>query len=148
MRVAESLEGVDRLFLDTAPVIYFVEQNPEFIARVEPIFARLDLDIIGVVSAVTISECLVFPIKRGLTSLEQAFEDIFNSDRVNFIVTNREIAKLTAIIRAKYNFQLPDSLQIATAIVSECDAFLTNDIALKKVTEIRAIVASDLEVTS
>ena len=67
---------------------------------------------------------------------------------MNFIVTNREIAKLTAIIRAKYNFQLPDSLQIATAIVSECDAFLTNDVALKKVTEIRAIVISDLEVTS
>ena len=148
MKVDRALEGINRLFLDTAPVIYFVEQNPEFITRVEPIFARLDLDIIGVVSAVTISECLVFPIKRGLTSLEQAFEDIFNSDRVNFIVTNREIAKLTAIIRAKYNFQLPDSLQIATAIVSECDAFLTNDIALKKVTEIRAIVISDLEVTS
>jgi predicted nucleic acid-binding protein len=126
-------------------VVYFVEQNPEFIDRVEPIFARLDLDIIGVVSAVTLAECLVFPIKRGLTDLEQAFEDVVNSERVEFITTDREIAKLTAIIRAKYNFQLPDSIQIATAIASNCDAFLTNDVALKKVTEIRAIVVSKLE---
>jgi predicted nucleic acid-binding protein len=145
MRIEEALTGVNRLFLDTAPVVYFVEQNPEFIDRVEPIFARLDLDIIGVVSAVTLAECLVFPIKRGLTDLEQAFEDVVNSERVEFITTDREIAKLTAIIRAKYNFQLPDSIQIATAIASNCDAFLTNDVALKKVTEIRAIVVSKLE---
>lgn len=146
MKIEESLRGVKRLFLDTAPVVYFVEQNPEFIARVEPIFSRLDLDIIGVVSAITLAECLVFPIKRGLTDLEQAFEEIINSDRVEFIATDRDIAKLTAVIRAKYNFQLPDSIQIATAIVSGCDAFLTNDVALNKVTEIRSIVVNKLEV--
>ncbi|WP_366944838.1 hypothetical protein [Chamaesiphon sp. GL140_3_metabinner_50] len=43
-------------------------------------------------------------------------------------------------------FQLPDSIQIATAIVANCDAFLTNDVALKNVTEIRAIVVCKLEV--
>jgi predicted nucleic acid-binding protein len=146
MKIEEALRGVKRLFLDTAPVVYFVEQNPEFIGRVELIFARLDLDIIGVVSAVTLAECLVFPIKRGLTDLEKAFEEIIDSDRVEFVATDREIAKLTAIIRAKYNFQLPDSIQIATAIVANCDAFLTNDVALSKVTEIRAIVVCKLEV--
>jgi hypothetical protein len=31
-------------------------------------------------------------------------------------------------------------------IESNCDAFLTNDIALRKVTEIRAIVVSELEI--
>jgi predicted nucleic acid-binding protein len=146
MKIEESLRGVNRLFLDTAPVVYFVEQNPEFIARVEPIFDRLDLDIIGVVSAITLAECLVFPIKRGFIDIEKAFEEVFNSDRVEFVATDRKIANLAARIRANYNFQLPDSIQIATAIVSGCDAFLTNDIALRKVTEIRAIVVSELEV--
>jgi predicted nucleic acid-binding protein len=146
MKIEESLRGVKRLFLDTVPVVYFVEQNPEFIARVEPIFNRLDLDIIGVVSAITLAECLVFPIKRGFTDVEKAFEEVFNSDQVEFVATDRKIANLAARIRANYNFQLPDSIQIATAIVSGCDAVLTNDIALRKVTEIRAIVVSELEV--
>ena len=53
MKIDEALNGVRRLFLDTAPVVYFVEQNPEFIDRVEPIFARLDRDIISVVSSIT-----------------------------------------------------------------------------------------------
>jgi predicted nucleic acid-binding protein len=145
MKIEELLRGVKRLFLDTAPVVYFVEQNPEFIARVAPVFDRLDLDIIAVISSITLAECLVFPIKRGFTDLEKAFEEILNSERVEFVATDREIANLAARIRAKYNFQLPDSIQIATAIVSGCDAFLTNDIALRKVTEIRAIVVSELE---
>jgi predicted nucleic acid-binding protein len=146
MKIEDALRGVERLFLDTAPVVYFIEQNPEFIGRVEPIFTRLDLDIVGVVSAITLAECLVFPIKRGFTDLERAFEEIVNSSRVEFVATDREIARRTAIIRAKYNFQLPDSIQIATAIDSNCDAFLTNDVALGKVTEIRAIVVSKLEI--
>jgi hypothetical protein len=104
MKIEESLRGVKRLFLDIAPVVYFVEQNPEFIARVEPIFDRLDLDIIGVVSAITLAECLVFPIKRGFTDLEKAFEEIFNSKRVEFVQTDRKIANLAARIRANYNF--------------------------------------------
>jgi hypothetical protein len=30
MKIEKALKGVKRLFLDTAPVAYFVEQNPEF----------------------------------------------------------------------------------------------------------------------
>ncbi|MEA5567068.1 hypothetical protein [Anabaena sp. UHCC 0399] len=36
--------------------------------------------------------------------------------------------------------QLPDALQIATAISSGCDAFLTNDAALQRVLELRILV--------
>jgi hypothetical protein len=31
MKIEQALKGVKRLFLDTAPVVYFVEQNPEFV---------------------------------------------------------------------------------------------------------------------
>jgi predicted nucleic acid-binding protein len=45
----------------------------------------------------------------------------------------------------RYNLQLPDALQIATAISSGCDAFLTNDAALQRVIELRILVVSELE---
>jgi hypothetical protein len=38
MRISDALTGVSRLFLDTAPVIYFVERNPQFVDLVDPIF--------------------------------------------------------------------------------------------------------------
>ena len=35
MSLAERLEVVHRIFLDTAPVIYFVEKNPFFAPRLQ-----------------------------------------------------------------------------------------------------------------
>ncbi|MEH1906793.1 MAG: hypothetical protein V7L05_01175 [Nostoc sp.] len=59
MKISDALANVSRLFLDTAPVIYFVERNPQFVDLVDPIFDRLEADITAVASAITLSECLV-----------------------------------------------------------------------------------------
>jgi predicted nucleic acid-binding protein len=40
---------------------------------------------------------------------------------------------------------LTDAFQVAVAIASGCDAFLTNDIALKRVTELGVIVLDEME---
>ncbi len=45
MRTSDALVNVSRLFLDTAPVIYFVERNPQFVDLVDPVFERLSADI-------------------------------------------------------------------------------------------------------
>jgi hypothetical protein len=69
MRISDALAGVSRLFLDTAPVIYFVERNPQFVDFVDPIFERLEVDITAVASPITLSECLVGAIRLGLWRL-------------------------------------------------------------------------------
>lgn len=43
------------------------------------------------------------------------------------------------------NLQLPDALQVAAAIIAGCEAFLTNDAALKRVTKLRVLVVCELE---
>lgn len=57
------------------------------------------------------------------------------SDRYNASSTNNH----------HYNLQLPDALQVAIALTSNCDAFLTNDVTLKRVTELKIIVVRELE---
>ncbi|EAW44287.1 hypothetical protein PN465_07505 [Nodularia spumigena CS-584] len=42
MKISEALVGVYHIFIDTAPVIYFVERNPQFVNLVDPIFERLE----------------------------------------------------------------------------------------------------------
>jgi hypothetical protein len=42
MKLAKQLEKVGKIFLDTAPVIYFVEKNPDFALKAQEIFNRLD----------------------------------------------------------------------------------------------------------
>ncbi len=33
---------IQNIFLDTAPLIYFVEKHPEYISRLQPVFERFD----------------------------------------------------------------------------------------------------------
>ncbi|MBW4445607.1 MAG: type II toxin-antitoxin system VapC family toxin [Spirirestis rafaelensis WJT71-NPBG6] len=145
MRISHALTDVSRLFLDTAPVIYFVERNPQFVDLVDPIFERLSADITAVVSGITLSECLVGAIRLGLADLEQAFVDVLQQEQVVFVEINAAIAREAARIRVHYNLQLPDALQVAAALIAGCEAFLTNDAALKRVTELRVLVVCELE---
>ncbi|HIK09158.1 MAG TPA: PIN domain-containing protein [Oscillatoriaceae cyanobacterium M33_DOE_052] len=145
MRIDVALAGVSRLFLDTAPVIYFVERNPSFVDRVDPIFERLESGITPVVGSVTAAECLVGALQMGLTDLEQVYMAIFTRDDVLFVENTLTIAREAARVRVRYNLQLSDAFQIATALVTGCEAFLTNDVQLKRITELKILLVSELE---
>lgn len=145
MKISDALANVSRLFLDTAPVIYFVEHNPQFVDLVDPIFERLSTDLTAVASGITLSECLVGAIRLGLADLEQAFVNVLQQEQVVFVEINAAIAREAARIRVRYNLQLPDALQVAAAIIAGCEAFLTNDAALKRVMKLRVLVVCELE---
>lgn len=57
-----------------------------------------------------------------------------------------KIGQQAASLRVRYGLKLPDALQIATAIASNCQAFLTNDAQLQRVTELRVLLVSELEI--
>jgi hypothetical protein len=42
MKITERLQTVTKLFLDTAPVVYYVEEDTRYLALVDPVFDRLD----------------------------------------------------------------------------------------------------------
>jgi predicted nucleic acid-binding protein len=147
--IEQSLEGVTRLFLDSAPVIYAVEENPQYLPIVREIFARIEESSpIGVTSPVTLAECLVRPYRLGQTELQQQYIELFfQTENIIFQpITNPSIALEAAQIRAKYNLQLPDAFQIAVALAAGCDAFLTNDVTFRRVTELRILVLDELKV--
>ncbi|MEY2910870.1 MAG: hypothetical protein RLZZ184_179 [Cyanobacteriota bacterium] len=146
MKIEESLQGVTRIFLDTAPVIYFVERNLQYLAIVREIFNQIrDGSLIAVTSPVTLAECLVYPYRLRQTQLAQEFIDtIVYGNNTTFVpINNPNIAIDAAKIRARYNLELPDALQIAVALNAECEAFLTNDLTFKRITELRVLVLND-----
>jgi predicted nucleic acid-binding protein len=58
---------------------------------------------------------------------------------------DQQIEEGAARLRAKYNLRLPDALQMAAAISSGCDAFLTNNAQLERVTESKVLVIDALQ---
>ena len=145
MSLPEQLQKAHQIFLDTAPVIYFVEKNPSFASQVSSIFERLDEgSLVAVVSPITLAECLVLPYKQDQTDVAQVFTDLLaNGQSVLFYPIDETIADKAARLRAHYNLALADAFQIAVAIQAGCDVFLTNDVELKRVTEISVLVVSE-----
>ena len=146
MTVSEGLTDISRLFLDTAPVIYFVERNPAYLSLVQTAFRYIDQGALGAVtSPVTLAECLVHPIRQQDTALQQDFIDLITAgNNTEFVMIDQVIAQTAAELRARYNLLLPDAFQAAVAIVSGCDALLTNDRGLQRVTELKILTLDDL----
>jgi predicted nucleic acid-binding protein len=147
MKITERLQTVTKLFLDTAPVVYYVEEDIRYLALVDPVFDRLDAGtLVAVTSPVTLAECLVMPYRNNQVELQQIFSDlIVNGTNVLFASIDREMGRRAAELRARYNLSLTDAFQIAVALQSGCDAFLTNDMTLKRVSELSVIVLEEME---
>lgn len=146
MSITDNLQGVTRLFLDSAPVIYFVEEHPQYFSLVREVFEQLrNTPLMGVVSPITLAECLVQPYRLGQNELQQDFIELMtDTENIEFVaINNPTMAIEAAKIRARYNLQLPDAFQITVALTAGCEAFLTNDITFKRVTELRVLVLND-----
>ena len=147
MKLTDALQGVSFLFLDTAPVIYQVERNPTYFDLVSTVFQEVDAGrIIAATSPVTLAECLVLPYRLGATTRMQEFSRLIVSGRnCRFIPIDQKVGLRAAELRARYNLLLPDALQVACGIESGCDAFLTNDMDLRRITELRVLVLDELK---
>ncbi len=142
MTLAEHLSSVRRLFLDTAPVIYFVEQHPRYLPFMEQVFQRVDAGELQIVtSPITLAECLVLPLRADQKDIVRTFTDlIVSGPSTKFYPIEQSAGERAAQLRALHNLSLPDAMQVAVALEAGCDAFLTNDVTLRRVTDLGVIV--------
>jgi len=147
VKISDALEGVQRLYTETAPLIYYVEENPTYVAKMNAIIEAIeDRPIEAVSSVITLTEVLTYPLKLGNTRLEREYRDILlHSGGFRLLTITARIAESAAALRARYNLRTPDALHVAAAIDVRCDAFLTNDTGIKRVTEITVLVLDELE---
>lgn len=138
--------SINKLFIDTAPFIYFIEEHKKYLTFIKPIFTKIDnFNIIATTSTITVIEVLVQPIKEGNKNLENKYLEILKHNaNLEIIPIDINIAEKAAEIRSKYDIKTPDAIQIASAIVHNCDSFFTNDTKLKRVKEINIITLNDL----
>lgn len=149
IKLDAALSGVNSLGLDTAPIIYFMEANPNYDALVTEIFQRIDAGLIeGITSVITLLEVLVMPLRSGDTGLQQKYTDLLlHSLHLETHTITAGVVQRAADLRARYNLRTPDALQAAVVLEAGCQAFLTNDIALKRITELRVLVLDELEIS-
>jgi predicted nucleic acid-binding protein len=115
--------------IDTAPLMYYVENHPAYADRVHPIFAAAERNELRfVTSSLTLTEVLVHPIRQGRDDLIRAYHEILVEDpNLKTLPLTNQIAEQAARLRAAYRLKTPDAIQLATAIVGGASWFLTND---------------------
>ncbi len=83
-------------------------------------------------------EILTGPKKKGRADIAAEYEyRLRKFPNLSIIGINERIVWLSSDLRAKYGTTAPDAIHIATAIDAGVAKFITNDKALKKVTEIK-----------
>jgi predicted nucleic acid-binding protein len=136
----------ERVFFDSAPIIYQVESHPDYSLILEPLFSLIDDGTVtGVVSGVTLAECLHYPIRMGDRQLERDYLTLMtDSPGIEFVDIDGWISDLAVRLRVKHSLDLMDAFQLATAITARADAFITNDLIFQRVTEIPVIMLSKI----
>lgn len=141
-----TMTGFKKVFVDTASLIYYLERNEQYFEKMKAFFqdcCERDVDI--VTSAVTYEEYLVYPYRQNKTELIENFESFISNMGIRIINIDKEIAREAAKLRGKYPyFKAMDALQIASAIETACNLFLTNDKQLRQEREILCLTLDDL----
>lgn len=140
------MTGFKRVFIDTAPIIYYLENNLFYMERVKRFFEYcLNNEIQIVTSAITIEEYLVFPYATGKMEFADNFKRFIKYMKIEIVSIDDRIAERAAEIRGQFKyFKAMDALQIAAAIESECDMFFTNDKQLRQEKRLPCMTMDDL----
>ena len=140
MGLVSSLGG-GAVGIDTAIVIYFIEEHPKYLPMILPLFREADQgkrDLIT--SAVTLLEVLVVPYRAGNRSLADRYEALLTRSRgIRLIDMTRDQLRAAAQLRAATGVRTPDALQLVAALGSGCTAFVTNDRRLPTIPGLRVV---------
>lgn len=134
----EGLPDDALILLDSAPIIYFLEDHPKFGPRFQPLFEKHAKGLVRfAISTITIAEVLAGPLSVGDEALVRRYRGILESWEV--VPLDSEIAESTARVRAAFRLKMADAVQVASALAIAADALVTHDRDFTSVRSLRVI---------
>jgi predicted nucleic acid-binding protein len=139
-----SLEGLPEnalLLVDSAPIIYVLEENAGLAPIFRPVFEAHENGLVRLaVTTVTLAEVLTGPLRIGDEVLAERYRSTLKSWYV--VDLDSEIAESAARLRASLKLKLADSVQAASALAIGADALVTHDRDFSPVRNLRILGVS------
>lgn len=109
--------------------IYALEGYQPFLQDLTHLFQSIDRgELKAVTSEIPLAETLVKPMMNQDLEQQKLYQQIIRNSETLFVVpVKREILLKAARLRASTNLKLPDAIHAATALLTQCSTFLTND---------------------
>ena len=141
------MSGKKKFFLDTAPIIYFLESDETFGSIVsQKIEEIINGGNLLVISSLCYGEYLTIPFRNHDSIKEKNFYKFIKDLNIIVYDINIDIMKQAAKFRAKYKgLKMPDAIQLATAKYTGCIEFITNDKQLKAIEEVNSVILAELD---
>ena len=137
----------EKVFIDTAPFIYFFEGDSDLSLKSRDMFLKLingDYEIYT--SYISEVEMKVLPQRNKQTKKMIIMDSFIEEFGVNKLGIGIREYKTALEIRANYTpIKLIDAFQLSIAINNRCDYFITNDKELKKYDQINVILLDELK---
>ncbi len=136
-----SLEGLAQnalLLVDSAPIIYVLEDHPEFASVFRPVFEAHDEGLLRLaVTTMTLAEVLTGPLGARDEVLAERYRATLKSWFV--VDLDAEIAESAARLRAACKLKLADAVQAASALAVGADALVTHDREFSALRDLRVL---------
>jgi len=129
----------NKVFLDTCILIYFLEDHKYFGQPAKKILEQVEEGHMRAeISVLTMTELLTGPYRVDNDLLALEYHALFYYfPNLKLVDVNLDIAVEAARIRGSYDFAVPDSILLASALHTKVDAFITNDQKLFQFPELK-----------
>jgi len=144
--LSDELTRINSIFIDTAPIIYYIEAHPQFGPLAKEVVGAFQAgNLNAYTSVITLVEVLPKPIERGDEKLARRFAEFLKHGRnLTMIEISEATAEAAGKLRGHYSFlKTVDAIQLAAAVEVGAGAFLTNDAKLQQFDELKVIILKD-----
>ncbi|WP_415878841.1 type II toxin-antitoxin system VapC family toxin [Methylomonas sp. TEB] len=132
-----------KLFLDACAVIYLIESHQEQGRKTRFLVddSRKSSAQLAI-SRLSFLECRVLPLKTRNAELLDCYDRFFRLPGLEIVELDATVIDIATELRANHPgvLRTPDAIQLACAITSGADQFLTGDKKLAATQEIKVIV--------
>ena len=146
MTLSQELAGINSVFIDTAPIIYYIQAHPEFGPLAREVVKAFKLgNLVAYSSVITLTEVLPKPIEINNLTLARQFSDFLkHAKHLTLVEISEGMAETAGHLRGRYpSLKTIDALQISAAIDLGVDVFVTNDTKLKQIKELKVMLLKD-----
>jgi predicted nucleic acid-binding protein len=134
------------VYADAQVFICSVERHPKYAPLLRPLWESVANNGLEIVSSeLTLLETLVGPLKRGDSTLETDYENVFMWPGIRLFPITQSILRAGARLRATLSsLRTPDAIHAATANSCFSTLVLTNDVVFRRIPGLPVVILDDL----